>query len=141
MNSAEASYNTPSPAVFSQVVQDDEEVKEQNGKEEKKADQKVEDVKDSDIPADVGMSLANFYPPAQKLAVSCIKSITYSGWNPPPGNRKLSGIILPLRKVTLDRRFDLPRSYNFGKQDLSHHRMEQGLLREFYNCNTFQPIC
>ncbi|XP_060085603.1 clustered mitochondria protein homolog [Ylistrum balloti] len=33
---------------------------------------------------------------------SCIKVLTYSGWNPPPGNRKMHGDLLYLYVVTLE---------------------------------------
>jgi len=32
----------------------------------------------------------------------CVRVLTYSGWNPPPGNRKMHGDLLYLYVVTLE---------------------------------------
>jgi len=55
---------------------------------------------------DDSSSLANFFPSSQEGSTSagCLRSIVYSGWNPPPGNRKLLGDLIYLEITTLDNR-------------------------------------
>lgn len=60
---------------------------------------------DSEVPLFAqNVSVADFYGPSQVKAapISCVKSITYSGWNPPPGNRKLQGDLVYLDITTLE---------------------------------------
>jgi hypothetical protein len=35
-------------------------------------------------------------------APQCVKVMTYSGWNPPPGNRRMHGDLLYIHVVTLE---------------------------------------
>ena len=43
--------------------------------------------------------------------VQCLKVLTYSGWNPPPGHRKLHGDLIYLYVVTLeDKRYHITAS-------------------------------
>jgi len=37
------------------------------------------------------LSLETFYPNVTSSPPACVKSIEFSGWNPPPGNRNLLG--------------------------------------------------
>eukprot|EP00027_Filamoeba_sp_ATCC50430_P001401 CAMPEP_0168547004 /NCGR_PEP_ID=MMETSP0413-20121227/3799_1 /TAXON_ID=136452 /ORGANISM="Filamoeba nolandi, Strain NC-AS-23-1" /LENGTH=1303 /DNA_ID=CAMNT_0008577217 /DNA_START=67 /DNA_END=3978 /DNA_ORIENTATION=+ len=51
-------------------------------------------------------SLTAFYPQPEKPTpiVQCLKSIVYSGFNPPPGYRRLNGDLLYLEVTTLENR-------------------------------------
>ncbi len=65
---------------------------------------KIEQITESDIPADSGSSLGSYYPPPPKAAPQCVKNIIFSGWNPPSGNRKLSGDLIYLEVHTAENR-------------------------------------
>ena len=41
-------------------------------------------------------------PPPQPM--QCLKVLTMSGWNPPPGNRKMHGDLMYLYMVTVEER-------------------------------------
>ena len=44
-------------------------------------------------------------------APQCVKVLTYSGWNPPPGNRRMHGDLLYIYVVTLeDKKYHLTAS-------------------------------
>jgi len=85
---------------------EEESNKNQNGGEDKLKQNIIEEeINDSDIPVDLGSPLSGFFPPSQNSTTnSCVKSICFSGWNPPPGNRKLSGDLIYLEVVTLENR-------------------------------------
>lgn len=48
------------------------------------------------------LSLAQFYPKAAEASPPCVRSIEFSGWNPPPGNRSLLGDLYYLEVITLE---------------------------------------
>ena len=46
-------------------------------------------------------SLSSFYPPTPS-SIQCLHSISFSGWNPPRGNRRLLGITEIFCKLSLN---------------------------------------
>lgn len=46
--------------------------------------------------------LSEYYPPTAPPPTPCVNSITFSAFNPPPGDRKLQGDIYYLDVVTLE---------------------------------------
>lgn len=49
-----------------------------------------------------GLALAHAWPFLQPL--QCLKVLTMSGWNPPPGNRKMHGDLMYLFVITAEDR-------------------------------------
>ena len=122
--------NSPSPSLFSYYSLPDEE-EEVAGKEEsalptKAGPQKGKSKKGGDKPfADAStasppvnplfqlkadkeeisevesLSLETFYPNVTSSPPACVKSIEFSGWNPPPGNRNLLGEYLVVLRSRL----------------------------------------
>lgn len=89
-----AFLNAPerSPSVFTQLDSADENVLE----EEKQAI-----IAEFEKP--VSISLGKYYPTAKQERPSstvCVKSMAFSGWNPPPGNRRLQGDLFYLEITT-----------------------------------------
>jgi len=82
---------TVSVAVFSSFSDDVDDESDKNKGETK-------------LPTDAGNSLGNYFPPSAQSTppAQCLKSVCFSGWNPPPGNRKLSGDLLYLEVVTME---------------------------------------
>lgn len=71
----------------------------------------------------------HFQPPRQPM--QCLKVLTMSGWNPPPGNRKMHGDLMYLYIVTVEERhvsltastrgFYLNQSVNISTSYLRSH--------------------
>lgn len=58
-----------------------------------------------DFNTEVGeFNLKNFFPREKPAPPACVQSICYSGWNPPPGNRRCKGDLLYLIIRTLESR-------------------------------------
>ncbi|XP_059147572.1 clustered mitochondria protein homolog isoform X2 [Physella acuta] len=64
---------------------------------------------DAIIPSSKDRPLLPLHPGIKDLKGSrCLKVLTYSGWNPPPGNRRMHGDLLYLHVVTLeDKRYHI----------------------------------
>ena len=46
-----------------------------------------------DIEVQLEAQLKDFYPATASIpSIPCLKSLIYSGWNPPPGYRRLQGL-------------------------------------------------
>ncbi|PRP74275.1 hypothetical protein PROFUN_12022 [Planoprotostelium fungivorum] len=57
-----------------------------------------------DLPM-VSTSISSFFPETKKTT-TCVKNMFFSGWNPPPGNRRLQGDLFYLEVETMeDKRF------------------------------------
>ncbi|KAI8739324.1 clustered mitochondria protein [Biomphalaria glabrata] len=58
---------------------------------------------DAIIPNSKDRPLLPLHPGVKdQKAIRCLKVLTYSGWNPPPGNRRMHGDLLYLHVVTLE---------------------------------------
>jgi len=53
---------------------------------------------------DMQGTLSKFFPEEQKVHPRCTKEISFSGWNPPPGNRVLLGDLYYLEILTMENR-------------------------------------
>eukprot|EP01112_Ceratiomyxa_fruticulosa_P021253 TRINITY_DN7410_c0_g1_i1.p1 TRINITY_DN7410_c0_g1~~TRINITY_DN7410_c0_g1_i1.p1 ORF type:complete len:1364 (+),score=366.09 TRINITY_DN7410_c0_g1_i1:107-4198(+) len=51
---------------------------------------------------DFNASLTKYYPPSTPTPPTCVKSIVYSGWNPPTGTRRLMGDLFYLEVITFE---------------------------------------
>ena len=52
------------------------------------------------MPGSTDRPLSPLHPRETKVAEDCLRVLTYSGWNPPPSNRKMHGDLLYLYVVT-----------------------------------------
>ncbi len=100
-------------AITSTSTSTPTEAEEKNGGEKEMTKKEVEDMLNRlpkvDLP--IKVSLDKLYPtvlgpsaaPAKEFQVpTCLQSLNYSGWNPPPAGRKLLGDLLYLEVRTLD---------------------------------------
>lgn len=52
--------------------------------------------------AQTSAALSEYFPPPSPPPPNCVSSITFSAFNPPPGDRKLQGDLYYLDVVTLE---------------------------------------
>jgi hypothetical protein len=104
---SEAHVASQSPSLFAQITQQAERpTAQKSGK-----DKETNGTSDKELSTDVDLSepnLSAFFPaqsPNKKAhkgtaLPSCLKALSFSGWNPPPGYRKLRGTIHCTRCVS-----------------------------------------
>ena len=85
--------------------------------------------------------MASFYPSSRRV-VDCIKRICFSGWNPPPGNRKLQGDIFYLEIETLENQILHITSCpdGFYVNDTQGSKFSASINRKFGSHNTLAAL-
>ena len=60
-----------------------------------------EEIRKLEVTLEKDGRLCEYYP-QEEIPIKCLRTLAYSGWNPPPGNRRLQGILPYVLKRLLE---------------------------------------